>query len=131
MKVDKNFQKIEQNADDLSPSAISTRKSLESRVTTEVPSPVFVSIVRYVVRDGYMSQMLAAVTLAPSMEAVFQHTMQSGEGEIFNVTLVPDFSHMITKEESETNWLDTVEHMLVKFPNGSRTDACSGPIIHY
>ena len=78
-----------------------------------------------------MSQMLAAVTLAPSMEAVFQHTMQSGEGEIFNVTLVPDFSHMITKEESETNWLDTVEHMLVKFPNGSRTDACSGPIIHY
>ena len=79
---------------------------------------------RYVVRDGYMSQMLAEVTSAPSVEAVYQHTMQSGEDEILNVTLLPDLSDMITKEESGTNWLDTVEHMFVKFQNGSRTDAC-------
>ena len=78
-----------------------------------------------------MSQMLAEVTSAPSVEAVYQHTIQSGEDEILNVTLVPELSDMITKEESGTNWLDTVGYMLVKFQIGSRTDACFGPIIHY
>ena len=82
-------------------------------------------------KNGYMSQMLAEVTSAPSVEAVYQLTMQLGEDEIINFTLVPDLSDMITKEESGTNWLDTVEHMLVKFPKGSRTDEYTGPIIHY
>ena len=36
---------------------------------------------------------------------------------------------MITKEETGVNWLDTVEPMLVKFSNGSRTYACSGAIL--
>ena len=38
---------------------------------------------------------------------------------------------MITKKESGTNWLDTVEHMHATFPNGSRKYAWSGSIIHY
>ena len=67
-----------------------------------------------------MSRMLAEVSLAPSVEAVYQHMMQSGEDEIPKVTLAPDLSDMITKKESGTNRLDTVEHMLVTFPNGSR-----------
>ena len=57
--------------------------------------------------------------------------MQSSEDEILTITLVPDSRDMITKEESGTDWLDTVENMLVKFQKGSRTDACSGPIFHY
>lgn len=95
------------------------------------PSPSFASIVRYVVRDGYMTEILARFTSAPSMEADYQHTMQSGEDKICNITLVPDPSYMITKEEPGTNWLYNVELMLVKFPNGSRANACSGPIMHY
>ncbi len=130
-KVDKNFRKIKQNADNLSTLVSSTAKSVVSPFTIEAPSPVFASIVHYVVIDGFMSQMLAEGTSAPSLEAVYQHTIQSGEDEILNVKLVPDLSDMITKEESRTNWLDTVEHMFVKFQNGSRTDACSGQIIHY
>ena len=78
-----------------------------------------------------MSQMSAEVTSAPCMEAVYQHMMQPGEDEILNFTLVPDLRDMITKEESGTNWLDTVEHMHATFPNGSRKYACSGSIIHY
>ena len=57
--------------------------------------------------------------------------MQSSEDEILTVKLVPDLCDMITKQESRTNWLDTVENMLVKFQNGSRTDAFSGPILQY
>ena len=114
-KVDKNFQKIKQNADNLSTFASSTAKSVESPITIEAPSLVFASIVRYVVIAGYMSQMLAEVTSAPSVEAVYWHTMQSSEDEILTVKLVPYLRDIITKEESGTNWLDTVENMLVKF----------------
>ena len=67
-----------------------------------------------------MSQMLAEVTSASFVEAVYQYTMQSGEVEILKVKLVPDLSDMITNKESGTNWLDTVEHMHATFPNGSR-----------
>lgn len=125
------FKKIKPNADDLSNFAISTTKSVENRIAMEVPSPVFASIVLYVVRDGHISQMVAEVTLAPYLEVVYQHMMHSGEDKIFNFTLLPDRSEMITKEKSGSNWLDSVEHMLVKNPNGSPKDGCSGPIIHY
>ena len=33
---------------------------------------------------------------------------------------------MISKEDTGVSWLDTVEDLLVKFPDGSRTDAFQG-----
>ena len=45
-----------------------------------------------------------------------------------NISLVPDLDGMVSKEETGVQWLDTVEHMLVKFENGSRTEVISGPI---
>ena len=38
---------------------------------------------------------------------------------------------MVSKEETGVQWLDTVDHMLVKFQNGSRTEAISGPVVYY
>ena len=126
-----DFQHSKKNVATLEQHPKSTIKSAESLLTKDSAKPVFASIVRYVVREGYMMQMLQEIINQPSKEAVYQHTIQSGDAEIINVTMVPDLTDMITKEESGVNWLDTVEHMLVKFPNGSRTDACSGPIIQY
>ena len=66
-----------------------------------------------------MTQMLQELKGTPSKEAIYQHTIQSDDNEIFNVSMVPDLTDMITKEESGVNWLDTVEHMLVNFPMGA------------
>ena len=98
-------------------------------VAPNAPKPVFASIVRYVVRDGFVDKMLDEICDGPSPEAVAQYTLQTSASEIVNVTMVPELDDMITKEETGVNWLDTVEHMLVKFSNGSRTDACSGAIL--
>ena len=110
--------------------------SIVERVQTSSPiiapntsKPVFASIVRYVVRDGFMDKMLEELCNTPSHEAIAQYTLQISASEIVNVTMVPELDDMITKEETGVNWLDTVEHMLVKFSNGSRTDACSGSIL--
>ena len=92
-------------------------------VAPNAPKPVFASIVRYVVRDGFVDKMLEEICDGPSPEAVAQYTLQISASEIVNVTMVPELDDMITKEETGVNWLDTVEHMLVKFSNGSRTDA--------
>jgi hypothetical protein len=89
-------------------------------VAPNAPKPVFASIVRYVVRDGFVDKMLDEICDGPSPEAVAQYTLQTSASEL---------DDMITKEETGVNWLDTVEHMLVKFSNGSRTDACSGAIL--
>ena len=72
-----------------------------------------------------------ALINGPSAEVTSQHTIVTGDTEIVNISLVPDLEGMITKEDSGVNWLDTVEHMLVKFPNGSRTDVCSAPLLYY
>ena len=98
-------------------------------VAPNAPKPVFASIVRYVVRDGFMDEMIEELCNTPSHEAIAQYTLQISASEIVNVTMVPELDDMITKEETGVNWLDTVEHMLVKFSNGSRTDACSGAIL--
>ena len=98
-------------------------------VAPNAPKPVFASIVRYVVRDGFMDEMIEELCNTPSHEAIAQYTLQISASEIVNVTMVPELDDMITKEETGVNWLDTVEHMLVKFSNGSRTDACSGSIL--
>ena len=129
--TDSDFQHSKKNVATLEQHPKSPIESAESLLIKDSVKPVFASIVRYVVREGYMTQMLQEIKGTPSKEAIYQHTIQSDDNEIFNVSMVPDLTDMITKEESGVNWLDTVEHMLVKFPNGSRTDACSGPIIQY
>ena len=98
-------------------------------IAPNAPKPVFASIVRYVVRDGFMDKMLEELYNTPSHEAIAQYTLQISDSEILNVSMVPELDDMITKEETGVNWLDTVEPMLVKFSNGSRTYACSGAIL--
>ena len=80
----------------------------------------------FVVKQGHMSSMFDEITKTGSEEAVAQYTFQISASEIVNVTMVSELDYMSTKEATGVNWLHTVEHMLVMFSNGSRTDACSG-----
>ena len=75
--------------------------------------------------------MVEEIIKSPSDEAVSQHTILTGDNEIMNISLVPDLEGMVSKEETGVKWLDTVDHMLVKFQNGSRTEAISGPVVYY
>ena len=122
-KVDKDLKVKEETSN------VERVQTLSPIVAANAPKPVFASIVRFVVKPGHMSSMFDEITKTGSEEAVVQYTLQISDSEILNVTMVPELEDMITKEETGVNWLDTVEHMLVKFSNGSRTDACSGAIL--
>ena len=96
-----------------------------------LPTPTFCSIVRYITKPGFLDSMVEEIIKSPSDEAVSQHTILTGDNEIMNISLVPDLEGMVSKEETGVQWLDTVDHMLVKFQNGSRTEAISGPVVYY
>ena len=104
---------------------------IDPELISKLPEPIFGSIVRYISKDGSCEMLKNEITKAPSEESVAQHTITSGHNEIVNITLVPKLEDMISKEDSGVNWLDTVEDLLIKFPNGSRTDASSGPVLQY
>ena len=112
-------------ADDFFTSSISSQQNFN------LPTPTFCSIVRFAVKTGFLNNMLDELVKAPSQEAISQHTVITANNELTNISLVPDLDGMVSKEETGVNWLDTVEHMLIKFPNGSRTYPVSGPILHY
>ena len=61
-------------------------------IAPNAPKPVFASIVRYVVRDGFMDKMLEEICNTPSHEAIAQYTLQISASEIVNVTMVPELS---------------------------------------
>ena len=105
--------------------------TIDPLLISKLPEPIFGSIVRYISKDGCCEMLQNEITKEPSREAVAQHTIASGHNEIVNISLVPKLEDMISKEDSGVSWLDTVEDLLVKFPNGSRTDASSGPVLQY
>ena len=86
--------------------------SIDERVQTPPPvgtskaiKPIFASIVRYVIQDGFMDKMLGEICDGPSPEAQAQYTLQISASEIVNVTMVPELDDMIKKEETGVNWL--------------------------
>ena len=41
-----------------------------------------------------------------------------------------DIEIAVNKEGPGIDWLDRLEHLLEKYENGSRTDSCSGLVVH-
>ena len=41
-----------------------------------------------------------------------------------------DIEIAVNKEGPGIDWLDRHEHLLEKYKNGSRTDSCSGIVVH-
>ena len=111
--------------------SVSFRSSITPLQNLNLPTPTFCSIVRYITKPGFRDSMVEEIIKSPSDEAVSQHTILTGDNEIMNISLVPDLEGMVSKEETGVQWLDIVDHMLVKFENGSRTDAISGPVVYY
>ena len=109
----------------------SFRSSITPLQNLNLPTPTFCSLVRYITKPGFRDSMVQEIIKSPSDEAVSQHTILTGDNEIMNISLVPDLEGMVSKEETGVQWLDIVDHMLVKFENGSRTDAISGPVVYY
>ena len=48
--------------------------------------------------------------------------------ELVCVSFMESIDAALDLEGIGTNWLDSVDHLLIKYPNGSRTESFSGPV---
>ncbi len=91
-----------------------------------------VSIVTYNVKPECSEEFVNAFG-APggvSTDLIYQKLVKVSDTHFICITEVDDVNKAVEKEDGGVNWLDEYEHLLVKYENGSRTDACSGLIVH-
>ncbi len=91
-----------------------------------------VSVVTYNVKLGYSDDFIAAFD-APggiSHHANYQQLIQVSDTHFISMTEVDGVDEAVDKEDDGVKWLDAVDYLLVKYENGSGTDACSGLVVH-
>ena len=86
------------------------------------------SVVTFKVKDGYHEEFADAYRKAGSSSANFWRLLAVGEDTFVSINELPAVEDVVEREEVGIPWLDTVEHMLVKFGE-SRTSAFSGLVI--
>ena len=86
------------------------------------------SVVTFKVKDGYQDAFVEAYRQAGSASANFWRLLKIGEDSFVSVNELPQVEDVVEREDVGIPWLDTVEHMLVKFGE-SRTSAFSGLVI--
>ena len=86
------------------------------------------SVVTFKVKDGYQEDFTDAYRKAGSSSANFWRLVAVGEDTFVSINELPAVEDAVEREEVGIPWLDTVEHMLVKFGE-SRTSSFSGLII--
>ena len=60
----------------------------------------------------------------------FQRLIQVTDTRFIEISEMDDIEIAVNKEGPGIDWLDRHEHLLEKYENGSRTDPCSGLVLH-
>ena len=91
-----------------------------------------ISVVEYTVRPGCAEEFIAAHDapggISPGVN--FQRLIQVTDTRFIGISEMNDIDIAVNKEGLGIDWLDRHEHLLEKYENGSRTDACSGIVVH-
>ena len=91
-----------------------------------------ISLVEYHVRIGCAEEFIAAFD-APggiSQGVNYQRLIQVTDTRFIGISEMDDIEIAVNKEGPGIDWLDRHEHLLEKYENGSRTDSCSGLVVH-
>ena len=91
-----------------------------------------ISIVNYTVKPDCTEDFIAAFDapggISPNVN--FQKLVQISETHFIGISEVDDLERAVAKEGPGIDWLDRHEHLPEKYENGSRTDSCSGHVVH-
>ena len=60
----------------------------------------------------------------------FQRLIQVTDTRFIGISEMDDIEIAVNKEGPGIDWLDRHEHLVEKYENGSRTDSCSGIVVH-
>ena len=91
-----------------------------------------IEVVEHHVRIGCAEGLIAAFD-APSeisQGVNLQRLIQVTDTRLIGISEMDDIEIAVNKEGPGIDWLDRHEHLLEKYENGSRTDPCSGLVLH-
>ena len=93
-----------------------------------VPDPQVVMIVKYRPKDGCFDQFRTELYTREYPNVITRHMGFNKKNEFVCVSFMESIDAALDLEGVGTSWLDSVDHLLIKYPNGSRTESFSGPV---
>ncbi len=92
------------------------------------PDPQVVMIVKYRPKDGCFDQFKTELYTREYPNVITRHMGFNKKNEFVCVSFMESIDAALDLEGVGTSWLDSVDHLLIKYPNGSRTESFSGPV---
>tara|TARA_X000001036_G_scaffold178686_1_gene169181 strand:- start:42 stop:998 length:957 start_codon:yes stop_codon:yes gene_type:complete len=92
------------------------------------PKPQVIMVVKYRPKEGCFEEFRDELYKRNYPNCITRHMGFNNQNEFVCVSLMESVDAALDLEGVGTNWLDSVDHLLVKYPNGSRTESFSGPV---
>ncbi len=92
------------------------------------PEPQVVMVVKYRPKEGCFDEFRDELYKRDYPNCIARHMGFNEQSEFVCVSLMENVDAALDLEGVGTNWLDSVDHLLIKYPNGSRTESFSGPV---
>ena len=92
------------------------------------PEPQVVMIVKYRPKEGCFEEFRDELYKRDYPNCIARHMGFNEQNEFVCVSLMESVDAALDLEGVGTNWLDSVDRLLIKYPNGSRTESFSGPV---
>ena len=92
------------------------------------PEPQVVMIVKYRPKKGCFGEFRDELYKRDYPNCIARHMGFNEQNEFVCVSLMESVDAALDLEGVGTNWLDSVDRLLIKYPNGSRTESFSGPV---
>ena len=93
------------------------------------PDPQILMVVKYRPKEGCFNEFRDELYKRDYPNCIARHMGFNKHKEFVCVSLIESIDAALDLEGVGTNWLDSVEHLLIKYPNGSRTESFSGPVL--
>ena len=116
----------------LNSDAVQVMMCMTARIVKEVFTVSLVqAFIKYQTKPGCEDEFIKSLKgVDRSQDNCISWTVTSLEnGEFMEMVIYNSIDGIVADQDKGVTWLDTVDHLLMKFPNGSRTDANSGIIV--
>ncbi len=92
------------------------------------PEPQVVMVVKYRPKDNCFEDFRKELYRRDYPNVIARHMGFNKEKEFVCISFMENIDAALDLEGVGTQWLDSVDHLLIKYPDGSRTESFSGPV---
>ncbi|MDC3090416.1 hypothetical protein OA340_00775 [Paracoccaceae bacterium] len=110
------------------PTAKKSNQVISQSNYKKFPEPQVVMVVKYRPKEGCFDIFRNELYSRDYPNVIARHMGFNKQNEFVCVSLMESIDAALDLEGVGISWLDSVDHLLVKYPNGSRTESFSGPV---